>query len=104
MTGGAGMQQERSLAPLVFYVKLVLSGVRSLFAHHVFRVVIVLAYILANIVVGIEIGHALDDPWLGVRRWVVYGELNFKVPEVGPAHAFDHVHLFGVRMALWIEP
>ena len=99
------------MAPLVFYVKRVASGrrrarlkARPLLANHMFRVVVVLAHVLADVVIGVEIGGSLYNPRLGVRTGVLNREFDFKMPQIGTPHAFGYVQLFGVRMALGIQP
>ena len=76
-----------------------------LLTDHMFYIFFVLAAdILSDVVACIELGRARDFPGLGVSSWIVDGEFDFEMPQIGPPEALDDVHLFGVGMAHVIEP
>src|SRR5580704_12911881 len=62
------------------------------------------ADVFSDLVAGIEIGHALDDPGFRIGSRIVNRELDFQMSQIGAAKAFDHVQHLRVPMARAVEP
>src|SRR5580704_12378182 len=60
--------------------------------------------VLSDLVTGVEIGDPLDDPGLRIGPWILDGEFDFQVAQIGATQAFSDVQHFRVRVTDVVKP